>query len=334
MNVWWAFFLFLTVQLSADIDLQRFKQDFVLETIQVAIPGHPKAFNPSLIRWQEGYLMSFRVRDINDFPINRTGLIRLDRNFCPIGLPQMLTLERDPAVDTRAQDVRLCVAGEDLFIVYNQLASKTRLMSVAKLLFDGESFFVEKPELLSRIGNFRLNIIEKNWVPFDYKGSLLLGYSLSPHRILRPIFDTESCEILATSQGAFRWDWGVLRGGTPALLDGEQYLAFFHTSSWSMSEGKKVLCYFMGAYTFAGQPPFQITRISPYPIVCNEFYAGEPIPIEGFDELFLRALFPTGFIFDEDDVYVAYGKQDCETWIVKLNKKKLLESLVPVFPRP
>ncbi len=68
---------------------------------------------------------------------------------------------------------------------------------------------------------------EKSWVPFDYKGSLLLAYSLQPHFIFKPLIGTGECESVALTKGDIQWDLGDLRGGTPGLLVGNEYLSFF-----------------------------------------------------------------------------------------------------------
>ena len=121
------------------------------------------------------------------------------------------------------------------------------------------------------------------------------------------------------------------RGGTPGLIiDGSQYLAFFHSSKVMPtvhSNGDNILHYFIGAYTFAQHPPFEITQISPEPIVGRKFYNGtiytpywKPV----------RAIFPCGYIFDGSYIWIAYGRQDHEIWLAKLDKEGLLNSLVPV----
>ena len=83
--------------------------------------------------------------------------------------------------------------------------------------------------------------------------------------------------------------------------------------------------YFMGAYLFQDQPPFAIEKISPMPIISPDFYKGpnhktwKP----------LRVIFPCGFIYDENFIWVSYGRQDHEAWLIKLDRKKLMKSLIP-----
>jgi predicted GH43/DUF377 family glycosyl hydrolase len=95
------------------------------------------------------------------------------------------------------------------------------------------------------------------------------------------------------------------------------------------SEGKTILHYFMGAYTFSSEPPFAITKISPEPIVVKGFYSGVPYTSYYWKKC-QRVIFPAGYIYDSDYVWIAYGREDHEIWIVKLYREGLMQSLVPV----
>jgi predicted GH43/DUF377 family glycosyl hydrolase len=119
------------------------------------------------------------------------------------------------------------------------------------------------------------------------------------------------------------------RGGTQAIFDKDHYLAFFH--SWKdfptiQSNGKKIAHYTIGAYTFDAHPPFAITAVSPEPLVSKDFY--QPPYYKTWKPM--RCIFPCGMVLSEDFVWISYGRQDHEIWIAKIDKKSLLQSLVPV----
>lgn len=151
----------------------------------------------------------------------------------------------------------------------------------------------------------------------------MLGYSINPHRILMPLFGTRSCIDYCTSSSSIKWDYGELRGGTQAFLLGDRYLSFFHSSIQSDGE---LLYYYIGAYTFSAEPPFKILEMSPHPIIGADFYDTPACKLVKP----LRVVFPCGFVFDENYIWVACGKQDREIWIYKLDRQGLLDSLVPV----
>lgn len=333
-----CFCLFITIfctNIRGNINLEEDVEPFVLETKRIHIPGHPDAFNAGIIRWQGRLLLSFRVIPDPKMKYNsRLGLVWLNDDFEPVGTPQILeTHEPGFPVAPRSEDARLLTVGDKLYIVYSdnkeeKLSKGGFRVYVGQLTFDGEKFSVHAIECLSKYEGETRNLREKNWVPFDYEGQLLLAYSLSPHRIFRPLLDSSGqCETVAISEKPIDWDWGELRGGTPGLLDDGAYLSFFH--SWKdmssiHSENKTVSHYFMGAYIFSPSPPFEITAISPKPIIGKGFYTGQSYkpywkPV--------KAIFPCGFVFDDHFIWVAYGRDDHEIWIVKLNKKGLLGSL-------
>jgi predicted GH43/DUF377 family glycosyl hydrolase len=329
--------LFFPAASFSSVDLEEMAQDFVLETKKIEIPGYPDAFNPSIIRWEGRYLMSFRVIPDPKFSFQSwIGLIFLDDDFHPVGPPQPLDMRQGCQTPCRAEDARLILIGDQLWMVYSDNREKKISRGgfrvyIAKVANDGDLFFLENIECLSCFEGEDRNVREKNWVPFDYQGNLLLAYSLQPHKILCPIVGTGECESVACSRSEIQWDWGVLRGGTPALLDSSgDYLAFFHSTKDMESlhsQGKIVSHYFFGAYTFSRHPPFAITRISPDPIVGKGFYEGRDYkpywkPV--------RVVFPCGFVMNDDFIWIAYGRQDHEIWIVKLDKNGLLNNLKPV----
>lgn len=339
-------------------------QDFVLESKRIQIPNFPYAFNPSIVRWNGFYLMSFRAgkeysynfeepnqcpRDefpesrcavnsqmtAHPYSPNRIGLVWLDEDFHPIANPQILDIPNFNST-YRQQDPRLVTVGDQIFIIYSDvvpglLIAQTRRMVVAELQFDGERFSTKNTEYLCEYEGEIESRWEKNWVPFDYENKLLLSYGINPHKVLYPLLEqTGACSTIASTVKKLGWHWGELRGGTPALLENEDsYLAFFHSSivmDSAQSNGKKMQHYFMGAYTFSSQPPFSLQTISPAPIVGKDFYNGpkyqtwKPVIV----------VFPGGMVIKGDYIYVAYGRQDHEMWITKLDRQKLLASMVPV----
>lgn len=318
------------------VDLEERAQTFVLETKRVVIPGHPFAFNPSLIRWKGELLLSFRtIPDRKQSFHSLLWLIRLNEQMEPSGEASLLnTRPLYYPVPSRAEDGRLIAVGEQLYFVYadNSEEKVSRggfRVHLAEVKEKGGRFYLEGVEPLLDFPGASREFREKNWVPFVYNQTLLLSYSLDPHRVFLPLIGTGSCVEIASSVADLGWDWGVLRGGTTALFLEEEgeYLSFFHSSvdlGTVHSGGKKMSHYFMGAYTFQKDPPFAITRISPEPIVAKGFYSGESYkpywkPV--------RCVFPCGHIVEGDHIWISYGRQDHECWLVKLDKTALLESL-------
>ncbi len=318
-------------------DLEERLSSFVLETKKLEIPGFPESWNPSIIRWENRYLLSFRVIPNPKTPFNSLlGVIWLDQEFQPVGEPQILnTREEGDPIPSRAEDGRLVIIGDQLYFIYSD-NSESKISKggfrvyVAQIGSEEGQFFLKNIEILREFEGESRAIREKNWTPFDYQGNLLLAYSQSPHLIFYPIPGLGVCQTLFSTETPHHWDWGGLRGGTPGMEVEGVYLAFFHSCKKMAtlhSEGKEMLHYFMGAYTYSLDPPFPITRISPEPIIGKNFYHG-PVykPYWGS----LRVVFPCGYVYDDFSLWVAYGRQDREVWIAKLDKKGLLDSLIEI----
>lgn len=75
------------------------------------------------------------------------------------------------------------------------------------------------------------------------------------------------------------WEHGELRGGTNVVLlrQRKEYLGLFHSIGGFAYESKKT--YFMGAFTFSAEPPFQLLSVSHQPILDkdNALYDGTTI---------------------------------------------------------
>lgn len=316
------------------LDLEDLAQEFVLEVSKITIPDIPYPFNPSIVEWQGKYLLSFRTRDPLTNSTNPFGLVWLDSSFKVCSIPQIINMPSNyPFLQSKAQDPRLIVIQGELYIVYNNIIESVngeiRRMQISKLKYEDGFFEIVDTQALLHYPFEIPGRNEKNWTPFDYEGHLLLSYSLTPHRILYPVPQSTWCEDFTISHGNIKWPWGELRGGTTALKIKEGYLSFFHSCanlSTVHSEGKKMTHYFMGAYLFQDHPPFSILKISKEPIYGKDFYNGPAYTTWKP----LRVIFPCGFVMDENYIWVVFGKQDHESWIVKLDKNKLLESLVQV----
>ncbi len=319
-------------------DLESLCQPFVLETRQIEIPGYPLAFNPGIVRWNGRLVMSFRILpDPKQSYNSEIGLVFLNEDFQPCSKPQLIALRDEYSIaPSRAEDARLITFGDRLFMAYDDNAelkiSKGGFrMFIAEIHYDGEHFIADPVEILKYYEGESRHVREKAWTPFDYRGSMLLAYSINPLLIFFPRLDGSGiCDTVSYSKSAVPWNWGIIRGGTPALLDEEGYLAFFHSSidmASSHSGGKTMTHYFVGAYLFSLEPPFTLLKISPEPIVGKDFYKGKHYkpywkPI--------RCVFPCGYVTKGMHIWMAYGRNDHECWIAKIDKAGLFKSMVVV----
>ena len=149
------------------------------------------------------------------------------------------------------------------------------------------------------------NHIQKNWSPFFYKdissssssssspsssssiNKLYFVKSIHPLLIVEMTNYTVSYNIndednqhvpcrqvsLHTCPNLL-WSYGELRGGTQAELINGEYLSFFHSRIRLPNQKLILFTYFMGAYTFSATYPFQLKKISAFPIMDYSLYSG------------------------------------------------------------
>jgi hypothetical protein len=198
-------------------------------------------------------------------------------------------------------------------------------MYLAELFVENNHFQLSDATRLIHVTKYRNTLWQKNWSPFEWNGNILISYTINPHEVLTPNLKNGSCQTTFTTEKSVSWNYGSLRGSTPAqLVDGE-YLAFFHSGtviSSASSDYNEMWHYFMGAYTFSAQPPFDLTAMSPEPIDAEGFYT--------YSSYQKRVIYPGGFVVEGNDIYLAYGKDDSEVWIATLDLNELKQSMVPL----
>ena len=313
-------------------DLEESPSEFIIEEKRIIIPGYRDAFNPSIIRWYDGrLLLTFRTRNPKNKKPNLIGFAWLNEKFEVVSHPTLLSIYgEDHRKTSRPQNPKLIRSGETYYIVYNNTLNdfdlETRRMVIAPLHYKNNQFYIENPEYLLHFPGDTNTWREKNWSPFDYNGTLLLSYTLNPHLVMQPLMHANECKQVAVNNQEIEWEWGNIHGGTPSLIDSDHYLGFFH--SWidiknDECPNNKISHYFIGAYCFETKYPFAITHISKRPIFKNSFYKSAHYKTWKP----LKVIYPGGHVFDDNYIWVVYGKQDHECWVMKIDKQSLLNSL-------
>ena len=208
-------------------------------------------------------------------------------------------------------------------------------------------------------------ITQKNWIPFEFNDRLLFIQSIEPLHIvehiahdpmtkraqLRSIVKVGSNKHASNGLNYFSntssdvslrmlyhhphtplssiWsaNYGLpIRGGTPAILIRGVYLAFFHTVS-KFQLPTDLRTYFMGDITFCPRPPFNVHTISRHPIVNESMYQGKWTDSPKIDYV----MFPIGIMRDRekenDFVWLSFGHQDIEGWVVQFELDGLFQSM-------
>ena len=323
-------------QLEGEISTLHFDPflKIVKNNKRIIIPGYPQAYNPSLIETEKGLLLLFRV---SPFPqrlyASYLGAVFLNSDFEIISAPQLISTrkERFSQVISQSEDARVIRMDDKLYLVYNDNVEienpstlQRRDIFLAELHIKKDRIELGAPLLLMHPKYYATQRWQKNWTPFVWNHQLLFSYMINPHKVLDPNLENGLCpEVYSTHFPDDFWPYGTLRGGTPALLVDGEYLAFFHSSILSKSEvsdGLEMWHYLMGAYTYQSDPPFQVTRITPHPIIEGNFY--------NFSNFYKRVIFLGGYIISGDHIHIALGKDDAEIWICTIDKNELIDSLI------
>jgi predicted GH43/DUF377 family glycosyl hydrolase len=308
----------------------------VLGVKKVDIRHVEAPYNPSLIESASGYDLFFRYdvisRKLKYAPFSsHIGVVSLSSQF-EQHAEEFKPIDLGTAY---ADDPRALFVGDQLYLFYNRLdegLANCRFMCAVNL--DRNSYAVNYSTILDP----NLQWVEKNWSPFEYigedqKSRLFLEYRICPRKLFElpnPKIN-ELCNVTLPKETAYFspcWSqkWGEMRGGTPAKKIGDEYLGFFH--SWFQDE-RGVFWYVMGAYMFDAHPPFNITRISKYPILFNGIYE---TPIINTASNGKRVIFPSGFVLekteDQELIHLACGENDCSVKIVTIDKEKLIETMI------
>lgn len=316
-----------TVPILIESPNQQVVPDEFIEKIYTIDLGLQFAYNAGFIEYEDGYLMAFRfdtlkmpvAQNLKDFH-NHIGLVQLDANFTPIKKWNFCKI-----LGNHAYDPRLIRVGSTIYILYTSSAPKdphpwiSSGICIAEVQKIADELCTGFPKPL-RVPFQRT--WEKNWVPFTYQNKLVLSYSINPHVTVIPNLQSGFCSPLSTANSSLIWDYGPIRGGTPAILVDGEYLAFFHSPTHEPNRGNHT--YHVGAYTFLPDPPFTLTRISSHPFYHPDFYSVDS-PVNPS-----HIIFPSGIVMKGNKILVSYGEKDACIKVMEIDKEKLFKSLISI----
>ncbi len=319
---------------------QSEKSGLVIRSFLIDIPGYPMAYNPSFLKCDYGYSVVFRhdplyskyTETSNSFLCH----VKLDKFFNCISRPVLLDTG-----NTNSEDPRLFVVKDNAYISYTRVI-KWPPHSNCDICCSEFDLLKQKVKKSVSI-KYSEGDVEKNWVPFvvlneNCDDDIYFVYKYLPHRILKLSANLDGTAVVAYdnkngSNTLKKWEdkWGKIRGGTPAILINDEYVAFFH-SSFSTSNA---MYYVMGVITFESKPPFRIKKISKKPIYFNDMYSKRVTENAWFygkrGEKPMYVIFPSGLVIGEEDgkdvFYVLCGENDVGIRCVVIDKEILFTTL-------
>jgi len=165
---------------------------------------------------------------------------------------------------------------------------------------------------------------QKNWVPFFKGGRLHAVYSHDPFIVIAKS-NSGRWGLVYRGDG-LKWDFGLIRGGTPPVKRGDLWYSFFHSARFEQSEGgETVKVYHCGCCTF--DDSFHVLSMTRRPILSADpdrhshpWYGGGSI----------AALFPCGALLSGDNWLISYGWLDTQNRIAEIPCSALDEYLSPL----
>jgi len=160
---------------------------------------------------------------------------------------------------------------------------------------------------------------EKNWTWFLHENEVYMIYNIEPHTVVRCDSAASPVETLETQLEKDIWFYGQRRGGSNPIRIGDEYFAFFHSSTpwWN---GRRR--YYMGAYAFEAKPPFRITRSSTIPMLYGSAHNRRVLE-------FPLVIFPGGSLYDAEkqEHFAVFGVNDFESGWIRIPHKDLLSTM-------
>ncbi len=160
---------------------------------------------------------------------------------------------------------------------------------------------------------------EKNWVFFEYESRLHFIYQGSPQVICRLAQDGVTVEEVFRTDSP-SWEHGEIRGGTQPLagvIRPDRWLRFFH-SLHKEGKNRQDWSYCIGCLEMQSKPPFQIERISQWPV-----FSGDERYVPGWRYYKAGVAIPYGAVTTPEGWDVSVGLNDSYAALLHVTEKDL-----------
>jgi predicted GH43/DUF377 family glycosyl hydrolase len=299
-----------------------------------AAAGSVYAFNPSLLRLSETWLLAYRL--VLPDGLRRIALCQLndqlevipgsvvpfsDKIRFPVNSklpPQALGWFADP---------RLYRLGSRYFLHWNSGWHEPQNYQFLQE-FDPKTLQTFGPPREMRLDGSR-QAIEKNWTLWG-ENSYYACYSPNPHKVLGfdlagegPLHFCPAYEH-AWSNRIYERRYGKLRGGAAPIRVGESYLALCHSMHGQTGSAYD---YEAAAYTFSASPPFAPILAPHRPIQVNPPTTRQLPPL---NQAVGRVIYPCGLSQVGQDLLVSLGLNDEHCALLQLKIDELRGSLIAI----
>lgn len=335
--------------------------DQLLSNVHYLVP----MCNPSVTYFQGKYLLAGRNRNYKPI-VYFAWLNRAEDNVYSVNEKDVFHgvgpgITEIAGFRLSGEDPRLVVLDENTFAVIANMKifpGRTPLGYVCRTIVsyvgvkaDTKSLYLINETLMQPVrshDNEKWDRDEKNWTPFIFKGAL---HFITSHQdtleVIRQVpGQADRTEVVSTTNiQHINWDYGSMRGGSPArLLGKDRYFGFFH-STLSNRFCSRWREYYFGAYILSAELPFTLQSVSKVPIYHPSFYTGDYERNWGVEYVYFPMDFffvhlSTGEIVNEIEaetcdtsclagynLTLSFGAQDKDGYIGTMNMLELYHTL-------
>lgn len=244
-------------------------------------------------------------------------MCELDNGLSPIACKPVLP--PDELKNNSFEDGRLFVHQNKLWIsctVSQWPSDQFRSVVAYGALVESESHWSIGPYYLPNYGRNAFTAVEKNFLFIPRGEQLWCIYRVIGHeQIIIQLEGSVVKEVLKSK--ALLWPKAEIHGGAICEGNNGNLLHFFnsHTSHKERHRDR----YSIGCAELAGQPPFDMLRISKSPILSGE----EGACLDKNVHYKSNVVFCCGAIKDGDSWLLSYGWNDCQARLVRLREADL-----------
>lgn len=330
--------LFSTRFINNCIFCNKYKHISYKDVLTYEIPGNYKLFNPSICKYNDGYVMCVRYSNkiIKNIFLYLFSNIDCQSHICFIVLTKDMKIIKTifPKMTSNSlEDPRICYYNNYFYVSITEFINK-ELIFPSLYIFDNSFNFVRKMVYnwndYFESAKIQPSLIQKNWCPFVYQSKLLIHTDSYPKWNVFGIKETnynveEDVHCILEKKDMSLVNI-VSYDTTNFFKDLNQKLIRCSTSWIDFSENT----FLVGLHT----KEFAIKNFLPtIRTILVEIDKQTFIPIRKTDVLCLdiindaRIQFLSGLESDNKNIYLTYGIGDYKTVIKRISKKRVLSLL-------
>lgn len=271
----------------------------------------PGGYNPSLIRYDNRWLMSYRWHP-DHTARSALAIAELDETF------NVVRNEQLHCTTPNVEDARFFLHNGLLWASYIESKWPDQLKSIVKygrVTNDGGLWKIEQP-LQVKYGRNDGEHTEKNWAFWERQGKLMCLYQCSPEQI---VLEIEGENVIAEHKSdSPRWKFGPIKSGVAPMPHEGEYVRFFH-SRLNNEPAPYSWRYYLGVSRMTSEPPFATTEVNQEPLARgSEIDDLNDTERSGCPHRKPNVIFPAGCVIYNERAIISCGINDAESALIRI----------------